>query len=271
MPLGRMIVLRVGHALCHDAAISDSFSDESEPGAMNVRYRSDLKCANDAAVSSNNACTSVSPHVRINGREKKKETCMGRLSYKDDGVERFERGQTRCDFGDEYRGGSDVERHDGEATEWAGGEEEGVERGGGVAGVERHGDALDGTTADKVGGEVWGGEHGAKVCETREGFRGEREGVDGVETSEADFDDVVLGFEEAGEEGFAAHRGGETFEGKGASLEDPCEVGGDVGGREIETEVRKVVESLQRTLEEAEKVGCEGILGPFKLESTDER
>lgn len=46
------MVLSVGQALCHEAAISDSFSDERDPGAMKVRYRSALKWLSEGAVSS---------------------------------------------------------------------------------------------------------------------------------------------------------------------------------------------------------------------------
>ena len=115
------------------------------------------------------------------------------------------------------------------------------------------------------------GEDGAKVGEAREGVGGEGKGVDGVEAAETDFDDVVLGFEEAGEEGFAAHRGGEDAEGKGAALEDPCEVGGVVVGGEFEAEVGQVGEALEGAVEEAEKVGGQDVFGPFEIESTDER
>lgn len=117
---------------------------------------------------------------------------------------------------------------------------------------------------------MWGGEDGAKVFEAGEGLGWEGECVDGVETSETDLDHVVLRFKEAGEEGFASHRGGEYFEGEGASLEDPCEIGGDVEGGEFEAEVREAVESLQGTVEETEKVCCEDVVGPFEVESTDE-
>ena len=51
-----MMVLSVGHALPHNVAISDSFSDESAPGAMNVRYRSAVKWLNDDAVSTRSSC-----------------------------------------------------------------------------------------------------------------------------------------------------------------------------------------------------------------------
>lgn len=56
-PLGRMMVLSVGQALCHNVAISDSLSDEYDPGAMNVRYRSALKWLSEGAVSTSSFCS----------------------------------------------------------------------------------------------------------------------------------------------------------------------------------------------------------------------
>ena len=262
-----MIVLRVGHALPHNVAISDSFSDESVPGAMNVRYLSAVKWLNDEAVSTRSSCAEG---VSDQGARTVGGTCMGRVSDEDDGVEGFEAGEARRDLGDERCGGADVERHDGEPSERARREQQGVEGQGGVAGVERHRDALDRATADKVGGDVWRGEDGAKVFEAGQGLGREREGVHGVEAPETDLDEVGLRLEEAGEEGLAAHRGGEYPEREGASLEDPREIGGVVVGGELEAEVGEVGEALEGALEEAEKVCGEEVVGPLEVESTDE-
>lgn len=51
-----MIVLSVGHARPHTVAISDSFSDDSAPGAMNVKYRSALNCASAGPASIKSSC-----------------------------------------------------------------------------------------------------------------------------------------------------------------------------------------------------------------------
>jgi hypothetical protein len=211
----------------------------------------------------------VSEHPKT--RPSEKGTCMGRVSYEDDGVQRFESREPRRDLGDERCGGADVKRHDGESPERARREQQGIEGQGGVAGVEGHRDALDRAAADKVGGDVWGGEDGAEVFEAGQGLGREREGVHGVEAPETDLDEVVLRLEEAGEEGLAAHRGGEHPEREGASLEDPREIGGVVAGGELEAEVGEVGEALEGAVEEAEKVGGEDVVGPLEVEAADER
>lgn len=97
-PLGKMIVLRVGHARPHNVAISDSFSDESVPGAMNVKYRNAVKWLSEGAVSTRRFCVwggePLAPRRRSHrhGTEGKgKGTDVGRVTNEDDGVERLER------------------------------------------------------------------------------------------------------------------------------------------------------------------------------------
>jgi hypothetical protein len=149
-----------------------------------------------------------------------------------------------------------------------------------VVGMERHGYALDGAATYEGGGDKRRGVYAAKVFETGEYVCGERElvvvcvvlvvRVSGWDTAEADFDDVGLSLEEAGEDGVAAHRGGEYFEREGTSLEDPRKGRGVVCGGEVEAEVRKAGESLEGAMEETEKVGCELRVVPFEVEAMDE-
>lgn len=109
------------------------------------------------------------------------------------------------------------------------------------------------------------------MSETGEGLGREREGMDRVESPQTDFDEVVLRLEKVGEEGFASHRGGEHSERERASLQDPGEIGWVVSGGEFEAEVGEVAESLEGTVEEAEKVACEDVFVPLEVESTDKR
>ena len=272
-----MIVLSVGHAPCHataTSASSASFSDAHAPGAMNVMYRSALKGRNDGAVSSKSACTSrhaIRHQYGATHTEREGDgTCMGGLPHEHDGVQRLERREARRDRGDQRGGRPGVKRHDRQPAQRAGRQQERVERGGGVPGGDRHGHALHRPAAHEGGGETRRGEHGAKVRQARECAGGEGTGVHGVQPAEADLAEVGLGLEEAREQGFAAHRGREGAEGKGAAVEDPGEAGRDVGDREFEAEVDEMVEPLERAVEEAEKVGCQDVVGPFEVESADE-
>ena len=194
---------------------------------------------------------------------------MGGLPHEHDGVQRLERREARRDRGDQRGGRPGVKRHDRQPAQRAGRQQERVERGGGVPGGDRHGHALHRPAAHEGGGETRRGEHGAKVRQARECAGGEGTGVHGVQPAEADLAEVGLGLEEAREQGFAAHRGREGAEGKGAAVEDPGEAGRDVGDREFEAEVDEMVEPLERVVEEAEKVGCQDVVGPFEVESAD--